>query len=40
MIALSTTSMTKIDTVSAASATRTAARNGTPARSTPRIVSA
>ena len=38
--ALSTISMTRIETVSAARATRTAARNGRPARSTPRMVSA
>ena len=40
MNALSTNSMTAIDSVSAASATRTAAPNASPERSTPHIVSA
>ncbi len=40
MTPLSTSSMTVIETVSAASATRTAARSGSPLRSTGRTVSA
>ena len=39
-IALSTISMVRMDSVSAASATLTAARSGSPERSTGRMVSA